>query len=128
MISSSTQPVLDDCRTETRQRLLRVREQLQRLCDSLDAEIRRLDSHSQPPPAAPLFTASAQLRHAPVPKAVSQPAQPPQAPTASEDWETLIISPTPTQAIEPALEQETLHELNAALNLAFREITNRAAA
>lgn len=128
MISSSTQPVLDDCRTETRQRLLRVREQLQRLCDSLDAEIRRLDSRAHVPPTVPLFKSAAQAHYAPVSQTVSQPAQPPQAPSASEDWETLIISPTPTQAIEPALEQETLHELNAALNLAFREITNRAAA
>ena len=128
MTSASPQLSQADCRDDAKQRLLRVREQLQRLCESLDEEIRKLDGQAPELPAAPAQTLISSAAAKETLPTVLAKVQSVVSHSTTECVETCVISPTTAQPIEPDLEQQTLSELNWALNMAFREITERAAA
>lgn len=124
VIPHSTQST-GDALHDARQRLLRVREHLQRLCQSLDEEIRQLDaSRSQPqagqPPSPALFDLPPLDGGGTVRKPGGTAARPP-------PMGKVILNPAIPMSMEPGIEEETLDELNAALNRAFNEVTRRAA-
>lgn len=103
-----------------RARLIAVRASLQKACQELDAQIQALDElHASPAREA----ASPNLFETePVPPVNDAPAEPAwhQQPTTS-----IVMEATAPTALDPALEQATLEELNTALSKAFAQISGR---
>ena len=78
------------------------------------------DDHAFDSPMATLF-------EAPHPVVLEPPAAEPPPPVVrnSSQHQAVILPPTLAMALDPQLEQATLHELNNALSLAFSEISTR---
>jgi len=106
-----------------RQRLLTVRATLQKACRDLDEQINGLEM-SQSSPRAAAITAKADttpllFESAPSPS-TSMPEVSDQHAHAS-----IVLEATAPAALDPALEQATLEELNFVLSKAFAQISTR---
>jgi hypothetical protein len=62
---------------------------------------------------------------APLPPPVAEVATPVEVTKVSSVHQAIVLPPTLTAALDPHLEQATLHELNNALTRAFSEISSR---
>jgi hypothetical protein len=121
-----TLPALPDLTTPqddlaaVKARLIAVRASLQKACQELDAQIQALDElHASPPRevAVPnLFETE------PVPPICDTP---PQAAWHEQPTTSIVMEATAPTALDPALEQATLEELNTALSKAFAQISGR---